>query len=260
MREMNALTHLTCALALTSAAVVTAFALPLPAHAVTISVFGGAEAHVMGSGHVVDVARPVGPFSALVIDGPVDVDAHAGPHPGVSVHADDNLVPLVETTVEGDTLVVRMRKGSSIHTNKALRVDVEFSTLNQTRQNGSGDLRVHAPGGARLESTIAGSGDLRIDDAQLGSFALRVAGSGDVQVRGRADDARFEIVGSGDVDAADFPARRVAVDVNGSGDVHVNAVDALDARVSGSGDVTYRGHPHDVSRRVSGSGSIERDD
>ena len=260
MRDMNALTHLTCAMALTSAAVLAAFAMPLPAHAANITIFGGADARVVGSGHVVDAARPIGNFTALRIDGPVDVEAHAGPHPGVTVHAEDNIEPLIETGVEGETLVVRIRKGANFRTSKDLKVEIEFATLNQTRQNGSGDLRLHAPGGPRLESVIAGSGDLRIDGAQLGVFALRVAGSGDVQVRGRADEARFEVVGSGDVDAVDFPAHKVIIDVNGSGDVRVNALDAIDARISGSGDITYRGHPHDVARRISGNGSIEHDD
>jgi hypothetical protein len=30
--------------------------------------------------------------------------------------------------------------------------------------------------------------------------------------------------------------------------------------VAGSGDVTYHGHPHDISRNVAGSGSIEAAD
>jgi hypothetical protein len=49
----------------------------------------------------------------------------------------------------------------------------------------------------------------------------------------------------------------VAVSIAGSGDARVNATESIDARVAGSGDVTYSGHPHDVNRRVSGSGSIE---
>ena len=40
----------------------------------------------------------------------------------------------------------------------------------------------------------------------------------------------------------------------------MNATEALDARVAGSGDVTYRGHPHDISRNVMGSGSVSASD
>jgi len=257
MRPMSATTHLLATLAVTAAAVAAAFAIPAAARAATVTVNGHGDVLVSGSGHLVDDRRKVGAFTALRIDGPVDVTAHPGSNPGVTVHCDDNLASFVETVVESDTLVIRLRKGASFTTHHDLRAEVEFGTLAATTQNGSGDLHITSVSGNRFESTIAGSGDLQIDDAQLGSFAVSVAGSGDVKVSGRADSARYSVAGSGDISAASLAARRVEVSVSGSGDAHVNASDAVDARVAGSGDVVISGHPHDVSRRVSGSGSIE---
>jgi Putative auto-transporter adhesin, head GIN domain len=258
MRRITAnATHLVATLAVTAAAVLTAFAMPMPAHAVTINLFDGGGNTISGSGKEVNVARKVGAFSVLRLDSSVDVHAHQGTAPGVSVHADDNIEPLIETTVEGDTLVVRMRKGTSFRTSRKVVVDVVFTSLTAAQQHGSGDLHIDRLSGPRFESTIAGSGDLQIDDAQLGSFALSVAGSGDVAISGRADEASFGVAGSGDIDARNFTARKVSVSISGSGEAHVNATEALDAKVAGSGDVTYSGHPRDVSRRVSGSGAIE---
>jgi hypothetical protein len=257
MRQMPAATHLLATLAVAAAAVAAAFIIPSGAQATTISIYGGSQARVAGSGHMVNVRRQVAAFTALRIDGPVDVDAHPGANPGVTVHADDNVEPLIETVVEGDTLVVRLAKGASFRTSHDMRVEVEFGTLAATAQHGSGDLHITSVKGARLESTIAGSGDLQIDDAQLGSFSVSVAGSGDVKVSGHADSAKYSVAGSGDISAANLAARRVDVSLSGSGDAHVNASEAVDARVAGSGDVVISGHPHDVSRRVSGSGSIE---
>lgn len=258
MRRITAnATHLVATLAVTAAAVVTAFAMPTPAHALTISVFNGAGNSVDGSGRQVNVVRTVGSFSALRLESSVDVRAHQGATPSVTVHADDNIEPMIETTVDGDTLVVRMRKGASFHTRHNVVVDVVFTSLTAAQQHGSGDLHIDKLTGPRFESTIAGSGDLQIDHAQLGSFALNIAGSGDVAISGTADEARFGVAGSGDIDARDFAARRVSVNIRGSGDAHVNATEAIDASVAGSGDVVYAGHPHDVARRVSGSGSIE---
>ncbi len=259
MRHPNAATHLLATLAVTAAAIAAAFAMPIPADAMTITISGGDNGRglLVGSGKEVNVQRKVGPFSALRIDGPLDVDAHPGANPGVTIHSDDNIEPLIETLLDGDTLVVRLRKGASFRTNHKMSIEVEFTTLSSTQQRGSGDLHIASVNAAKLESSIAGSGDLRIDNAQLGSFAVSVAGSGDVNVGGRADEARYSVAGSGDIDAVRLVTRRVDVDISGSGDAQVNATEAIDARVAGSGDVTYTGHPHDVSRRVSGSGSIE---
>ena len=259
MRRITAnATHLAATLAATAAAVLVGFAMPLPAQALTITLVGDGPNAVTGSGKEVSVARKVGAFSVLRLDSSVDVNAHQGAAQAVTVLADDNIEPLVETVVEGDTLVVRLKKGTSFRTNHKMLVDVTFTALSGSQQHGSGDLHIDRLAGPRFESSIAGSGDLHIDSAQVGAFALSIAGSGDVTIgSGTADEARFGIDGSGDIDAHNFAARKVAVHISGSGDARVNATESLDARVAGSGDVTYAGHPHDVSRKVSGSGSIE---
>ena len=259
MRQMSATTQLLASFAMTAAAVAAAFALPVAAHATTISIFGGDDPKVVGSGHMVNQQRKLGNFTTLRIDGPVDVEAHPGANPGVTVHTDDNIEPLIETAVEGDALVVRFRQGTSFRTSQKVYVEVIFATLNAARQQGSGDLHITALNSPKFDSSIAGSGDLRMDEAQVGSFAVGIAGSGDVTLSGHADEARFSIAGSGDIRAAKFAARKVSVSISGSGDAHVNATDSLDARVAGSGDVLYAGHPHDVTRHVAGSGSVKAD-
>jgi hypothetical protein len=258
MRKFTAnATHVVASLAVTAAAVLAAFALPVPAQAVTINLFNGDGNTVTGSGKEVGVTRQVGAFSALRLDSSVDVQAHQGATPSVTVHADDNIEPLIETAVDGETLVVRMRKGTSYRTHHKVVVDVVFTSLTAVQQRGSGDLHIDRISGPKFESSISGSGDLQIDNAQVGAFALSIAGSGDVNVSGTADEARFGIAGSGDINARNFAAKKVSVSISGSGDAHVNATEMLEAKVAGSGDVTYAGHPRDVSRRVSGSGSIE---
>ena len=250
-------THFVAALAVTAAALAAAFALPLPAQALTIVIGGDSADLVAGSGKEVALPRAVGSFTALRVDSSVDVVAHQASAPAVTVRADDNLQPLVETVVEGGTLVVRLRQGKGFRSHHKVVVDVAFTTLTATQQHGSGDLRIASVSGPRLDATISGSGDLQIDDAKLGSFSVSVAGSGDVTISGSADEARFAVAGSGDIDATHFTVRRVTAAISGSGDARLNASESLDARVSGSGDVSYSGHPREVSRKVSGSGSIE---
>jgi hypothetical protein len=261
MRMRNATTHLIATLAVTASAVLAAFALPTDAHALTVSgntvVGDGDGKSIAGSGKAVAVARQLGAFSVLRVDGPVDVEAHPGAHPGATIHADDNIEPLVETVLDGDTLVVRVRKGASFHTRGRLFVEVEFATLVASQQRGSGGLHINGMTAPKFDASISGSGDLGIANGQLGSFSVDVSGSGDVVLAGRADSARLRLAGSGDINATDLVARRVDVSIRGSGDAHVTATDAIDASIAGSGDIVYAGHPHDVSRRVTGTGSIE---
>jgi hypothetical protein len=260
---MRPTTHLIASLAMTAAAVGCAFVLPVHAAAA-----GRAAAAEDGGGaggtaeHGPGVQRPLGAFSKLRIEGSIDVDAHPGSHPGATVHASRTLEPLIETVVEGDTLVVRLKRETHVITigRNDTRVEVEFAQLTETQQHGSGDLHVRGLVTPRLDASIAGSGDLKMEGAQIGTLALRIDGSGDVTLEGKADEAKFSIDGSGDVRAERLATRRVGVDIRGSGDANVNASESLDAHVAGSGDVVYRGHPQHVSRDVAGSGSVSSSD
>jgi hypothetical protein len=247
-------------LAIAAAALVAEFGVPAPAHAFSIIIGDSAGPAIEGSGKLVDVHRDVGAFHALRIDGPLDVDARPGTSPGVTVHADDNVEPLVETVVEDDTLIVRLRHGTRLNTHGKMRVDVQFTRLDATKQMGSGDLVVQEAKATSFKSAIAGGGNLALHHVQAGQLAVSVAGSGDVTADGQADEAKFSVAGSGDITADSLVARKVEVHISGSGDARVQATESLDARIAGSGDIAYRGHPRDVSRKVSGSGSIHAQD
>ena len=259
---LNTIRHLAATVALTGSALAAAFLLPAPANAWGLTIVSGDDdgRAVVGSGHVVDARRPLAAFSKLSVEGSVDIDARPGTAPVATVHTDDNIAPFVETTVEGDTLHVRVKHGTSFRTHGPLKVIVEFTQLTDIQQRGSADVHVFDLTSPRLESAITGSGDLKVDHAQLGELRVGIAGSGDVAIEGHADEAHFHVAGSGDIHAEHLAARKVEVSVSGSGDAHVNATDSLEAHVAGSGDVTYRGHPHDVTRHVAGSGSVEADD
>ncbi len=238
-------------------ATLTILAAPQPGHATTIDIQTGLfSSRVVGSGKVVEDKRTLPAFSKLRLDSAITVNARPGATPGATVKADDNIAPLVMTSVEGDTLVVKVKPNTGIRTESPLVVTVDFTKLTQADLRGSGDLNVSALKGDQFELSLAGSGDVRLDNAELGKLSARLAGSGDIWVKGRCDDAGYNLAGSGDVHAADMNAKRVNVDIAGSGDVRVHATESLAVQIAGSGDVAYSGNPPKVTSRVVGSGDL----
>jgi hypothetical protein len=90
------------------------------------------------------------------------------------------------------------------------------------------------------------------------NFTGSVSGSGNISVLGNARNANVTVSGSGSFDGSRFFVRNATVNVGGSGSANVYATESLNARVSGSGSVIYRGEPNNVDTRVSGSGRITR--
>ena len=108
-----------------------------------------------------------------------------------------------------------------------------------------------------LDLSVSGSGDMEID-IDAGEVETGISGSGDVKLSGRALSNRVSISGSGKLDAEDLETDRYKIQISGSGSCRINANKEIDASVSGSGSIYYRGEPDKVYSSTSGSGRIRK--
>jgi hypothetical protein len=189
---------------------------------------------VHGSGIAKTESRAVASFSKIELSGSPDVEVTVGPATSLTVTSDDNILPLIETTVSGDTL--------SIHSKQSY---ISLHGVN---------LKITVPEFTGL--SVSGSGDIRVQGLTGGDLDASITGSGDVTLKGTTDRLRAKIVGSGDLRAGDLAAKDVRVTITGSGNATVRAAEQLDASVTGSGDVHYYGNPPQVRKNITGSGDI----
>lgn len=220
-------------------------------------IYGSGKDRIKGSGVVVEKARAVAAFNRVRLDGPVDARLTPAPEASVKVSADDNIEPLVTTVVEGETLVIGVKPGSSFVSRQPVRVWVDFKTLQALQVRASGDAQVDRVKADRFHLDISGSGDVDIGLLEVGELSARLSGSGDLQLAGRADRQAWELSGSGDVSAAALSGQKAHARLSGSGDLRLGVCQELDATLSGSGDLTYSGRPA-VKSQVSGSGELIR--
>lgn len=195
--------------------------------------FAGANT-VKGSGNTATEARTTGQFSKLRIDAGGDVQVTVGQPVSVSVTADDNILPLIETHVTGDELVIRPTK--SISTRNPIRVTITVPSLSSVKINGSGDV------------TVTG--------VNSPTFAASISGSGSINAIGAAESVSGSIAGSGDLQLSGLASKSAAISISGSGSAQVHATESLQAGISGSGDIIYSGSPKQVQKNIGGSGSV----
>ena len=82
--------------------------------------------------------------------------------------------------------------------------------------------------------------------------------SGDVTLKGSTNNLEAGVTGSGDFYGFDLEVNDTDVSVTGSGDAKVVCNVNLKARVTGSGDIVYKGNPKTEDTKVAGSGSIKK--
>lgn len=233
---------------------------PLALRVATAPASGQAERIAAGSGTVISERRDATGFSAIHLSGPINLELKASDREGVTVKADDNVVPLIETRVTGGdrpALEIRVRPDASFRASRSPVVVVEFRSLSELVMRGSGDVRADRIDADDFALSMAGSGDARIGALHAKLFAAVLSGSGDLKVAGRADQQAYALSGSGDVAASRLEGRSVKISISGSGDAAVQASESLEVSIAGSGNVVYRGSPR-VSQTIRGSGRVRQ--
>ncbi len=123
--------------------------------------------------------------------------------------------------------------------------------------SGSGDVDVKGTC-QNFDSSISGSGKVNAQVSIAGKADVSVSGSGKIMASGTANEIKARISGSGKVLAANLEVSKCNVHISGSGDVEINVKDALDANISGSGSVSYKGNPSQLNSHASGSGHVRK--
>jgi len=210
-----------------------------------------------GEGRWVAQNRTIGEFDSIRVGGPIDVQLTPGRAASLRLEAPADVMPRVETRVEGGRLVLQVRGCVNATRDRPIVAHITTRQVREIEMQGSGDVTIQGQiRRDRLDLDLQGSGDVRAAVA-VRHLALEIHGSGNAYLSGQTESQDLKVTGSGDVDAARLKARDARVRVSGSGDIDVLVTGELDASVSGSGDIVYRGNPAKVHRRVSGSGSIE---
>lgn len=217
-----------------------------------------ADAATRGSGTAATENRAAADFDGIAISGAMKLEVRQAAKEAVAVTADDNVLPLIETVVEGRTLKVRIKRGESVQTRTPIKVAVDVVKLGSVASSGASDVQIEGLKTPLLKLSVAGSGDAALKSLQADALEVSIAGSGDLRGDGSARQVKLSIAGSGDATLTDLVADDVSVSIAGSGDAKVTANKSLSATVAGSGDVQYRGNATTVRSSVMGSGSIRK--
>lgn len=221
-----------------------------------------AQKKIKGNGKVVTVERSTDDYDGVSVSGWFDVELVNGNEGTITIKGEENLMEYIITEVKEGKLVIKPKKGyylsPSNWKNGGIDITVPVEEISMVAMSGSGDIT----GKKRLEAdefktAMSGSGDISLE---VVSKTLKVAmsGSGDISLKGRTTDLEVAISGSGDVNAFDLEADNVEATVSGSADIKVTANKMIKARVSGSGDIYYKGNPSKIDSKASGSGDITK--
>jgi len=191
---------------------------------------------VKGSGKKIEQVRDLPSFEKIVLTGAAKLDVQASAAQKVVVEADDNIVPLIETEVQGGVLRIKRTKSFRDVFDHGVTVRISVPQLHGIEVSGACTAKVAGLSG--------------------GEFALEINGAGELEASGEVDDLRIAVAGAGQMDLVALKAKRADVNVAGAGNVKLTVTEELVAKVSGVGEIRYGGDPARVQPKILGVGKI----
>jgi len=188
-----------------------------------------------GSGQLATQSRQVSGFTSVELTGVGELSIDQTGTESLTVSAEDNLLPLLTSRVEADTLILGKKPNTRIVTSKPITYTLTMKDITGL--------------------AVSGSGTINAPKLTTAALRIEISGSGVITTAGNVDDQSLEISGSGRYLADGLTSKTTTAEISGSGTANVVASNALDVKISGSGTLTYSGNPQ-VAQTVSGSGKL----
>jgi ribosomal protein L23 len=188
----------------------------------------------------------------------------------VIVEAITEIYDLTEVKVENGVLMINVErkpdnpnksiwsKIDDIKLNPTMKVWVSMKNINELQVNAGGKIvSENSLASNYLTLSVSGSGSMELD---LKGDVLKpeVSGAGKLALKGYATSMDGVISGSGSINAFDCTVETAKIKISGSGIGELNVSNNLDALVLGSGTIKHKGNTKTVTKKVDGSGIVDR--
>lgn len=212
---------------------------------------------VKGSGTLKTEIRQVSNFTAVTLDGTGVLTITQTGQEGLSVTADDNLLPLINTNVEGTTLHIYFPPNTNVQPSKTIVYLLSVKNLSAITLNGAATVATPKLVAPSLAVNLSGAGVATLQNLALTDVTVHLSGAGNLTLAGRTQTQTVTSTGAGTYHADQLASQTATVTLNGAGSAFVRVSTTLTITITGVGSLTYFGSPT-ITKHVTGIGTIHQ--
>ena len=214
--------------------------------------------NINGNGELVRKEFSISDYNAIVLNLPAEIIYHNDSisAPYLQVYTDSSIVPYIRVVVEDNKLIITSEDDVNLRATH-FKIFTNSKTLEAVNVNGSGRIWLRGEVNAKtMGIDISGSGAVWADSLYCEQARLHISGSGKMTLEGVSNYTELNVSGSGTIDALNFSSLEAKAIVSGSGHIILSVGRKLDAIVTGSGTIKYKGNLDVEDKKIIGSGSI----
>ncbi len=212
---------------------------------------------VRGSGKVTSETRPVSGITGVDHSTIGDLTIILGDEETLTVEAEDNLLPYLETPVVNGVLTIRNKPQVSLRPTRPVRYHLTVKSLQSLANSSSGNILAPKIASQSITIHLSSSGHITVDGVQADTLKVQSSSSGNITINGgQAGQQEISLSSSGIYRASGVKSQSAQVTISSSGDAIVWVTDQLDASISSSGNLQYYGSPQ-ITQHLSSSGIVK---
>ncbi len=213
---------------------------------------------IKGNGNFVTITINTQEYSGISVGGPFEVALVAGDEGTITIKGEDNILDHIETKVINGTLTIKKRKNLNLRPsrNERVLITIPVESINAIRLSGSGKLyssKILKSDHFNIRTSGSRFVDLRIEAR---SITVQSSGSSNMKLQGNAKTLNLTSSGSSKINGYDLEVDTIDFRGSGSSNVKITVHKSINARVSGSCYLKYKGNPEKIHSKTSGSANV----
>ncbi|MFN8282600.1 MAG: head GIN domain-containing protein [Chitinophagales bacterium] len=205
----------------------------------SFSVHALAGDKIVGNGNLKKQTRSVSAFTKLEVQSAFEVIFTQAPTTSVAIETDENILPYVETELENNTLIVKLKSYTSINQKSGLKVYITVANLSSIKLSGA----------TKMEAT---------GDVNFNQLALTLSGASKCNLSGKINDCTIQCSGASKLNLKKVTITNATVEASGASKIELNVTTSLTANASGASDVLYKENDNvKVRQNTSGASKVQ---
>lgn len=198
-------------------------------------------------------------FENITLTGKTDVTIVQGDEYIVEVELDGNLYEFLDAYVSHHTLYIGFIQDADVGVYHEYAIRIQLPSLASLDIDwGYATISGFIDAGKEMKIFQVGPATTISIDVVLRKLEIEAAGSGTITARGCVESLSFKGRGSGVFRAFELQSNQVNITHTGSGDIEVAVKNSLQANMSGSGHLLYKGEPSRIIIHSSGAGTVQQ--
>ena len=197
---------------------------------------------VVGDGQLRTESRTLAAFSRLEVSSAIQVVATSGTR-GLTITAENNVLPHVETLVQNDALIVRMQPLFQATLTLPIRVELSNDHFEKITASGASNVTLPATNASAFSVDASGASVVVVTGLDAQTVNVGESGASSVTLTGSAVELGATLSGASKLLAENLKATQVSINVSGASEAEVRASNNVTGTASGASSVRVWGTP-----------------